>query len=69
MIDLKTEDLEIIFDLLWEEQKNPKHYSDKNKINQCKKTAEKIAKISNMRFEQRSGDVLIPVTREEWEEY
>lgn len=69
MISLNMQDLDVIFNLLWKERNDPSYFTSEEEVKQCNKTLDKISTISNMRFEQREGDILIPITREHREKY
>lgn len=68
MIKLNMEDIENITNVLYKEIKENQFNSDVD-TKQIEKTYDKMCKISNMRFNQRKDDILIPVTRKPWEKY
>ncbi len=68
MIELNMEDIENITNVLYEKIKENQFNSDID-TSKIEKTHDKMCKISNMRFNQREGDVLISITREPREKY
>ena len=68
MIKLNMEDIENITNVLYKEIKENQFNSDVD-TKGIEKTYEKMCKISNMRFNQRQGEILIPIIRKSWEKY
>ena len=62
------EDIENITNVLYEKIKENQFSNDVD-TKKIEKTYNKMCKISNMRFNQRQGDVLISITREPREKY
>lgn len=68
MLSLNMKDIDIITNNLYETIKE-RRYEKGFDIRPLEKTYKKMCKISNMRFEQRSGDILIPIEKKAWEKY
>lgn len=68
MLTLNMDDIDTITNNLYQTIKE-KRYDKDFDTKPLEKTYEKMCKISNMRFEQRTGDILIPITRKAWEKY
>lgn len=68
MIELNMEDIEHITNVLYEKIKENRFNSDVD-TSKIEKTYDKMCKISNMRFNQRQGDILISIKKDPREKY
>lgn len=68
MIELNMEDIEHITNVLYDKIKENRFNSDVD-TSKIEKTYDKMCKISNMRFNQRQGDILISIKKDPREKY